>query len=165
LRISQSDVSFAMPCSSMFTNHSWRFSKCIGRSKLAATFVPVNQFYHAHPFDFRRWTIEGLRWEMRRFQTVASGSSGLLSNEILKIAHSFRSEGKVDISQDKVNEVISTAEVYLKSVARPRLYSGTFFWGTKKSHVICNYEREYMRMLRKEIAERTRDDSVAVAGA
>jgi predicted SAM-dependent methyltransferase len=122
--------------------------------------VPFNQFYHAHPFDFRRWTVEGLQWEMRRFDEVASGVSGVITNEVVKIANAFRMEGKLDISQEKIDEVVATTERYVENATRPRLYSGTFFWGVKKSHAISNVEREYMLKLREDVAKKMPNKAV-----
>lgn len=116
--------------------------------------VPFNQFYHAHPYDFRRWTVNGIDWEMRRFKKVSSGISNSITHEVKKIVHAINTEsdaGPVDNSLVSIVENIT--DDYTGSARLLRLYSGVFFWGIKESHDIQNFEMEYMKFLSTQVQQ------------
>lgn len=115
--------------------------------------VPFNQFYHAHPSDFRRWTVEGLSWEMRRFYKHGAGISGDISREVRNVASTIARESEMsEIPNEVLTKMEAVLDGYSSSARLVRLYSGTFFWGEKTSHDIDDVERSYMERLRADVA-------------
>ena len=114
--------------------------------------VPFSQFYHAHPYDFRRWTVKGLEWEMRRFQCLSSGVTANIDHEVRKIADSFARESKAPCASEATIKALESASRDYAATASPlRLYSGCFVWGKKTSHLTTAAEVEYMKQLGQEV--------------
>lgn len=115
--------------------------------------VPFNQFYHAHPSDFRRWTVEGLSWEMRRFEKHGAGISAGISREVRNVTSTITRESRISkIPDEALAKIEAVLDDYSSSAKLVRLYSGTFFWGEKRSHDINDVERSYMEVLRADVA-------------
>ena len=119
--------------------------------------VPFNQFYHAHPLDFRRWTVQGLEWEMRRFDRVSSGMTAGITYEVRKIADIFKRESKATVEEYYIASLEAIATTYTETTKSPRLYSGSFFWGTKRNHSISDVECAYMQLLRADVLRRSEE--------
>lgn len=114
--------------------------------------VPFNQPYHAHPYDFRRWTIPGLQWEMRRFERLGSGVNNMIVREVKKWAANINRETKgPQIKPLAVERAEALVQAYCETAERPTLYAGTYFWGRKAEHRISDAERAYMSELRAEV--------------
>jgi SAM-dependent methyltransferase len=114
--------------------------------------VPFLQFYHAHPHDFRRWTIPGLRWEMRRFKERACDFAGNISREVQPIAKALATESAAGpINPAYLRKIEATLDRYSESARLLRMYSGVFFWGEKISDERSTAEDAYMKELKAQV--------------
>lgn len=118
--------------------------------------VPFNQFYHAHPHDFRRWTTQGLAWDMYRFQQRGSGITADATREVRNIAKTIQRESGInDIPEASIVSLEDIIANYSKSTKLLRLYSGCYFWGEKIEHKIDEVDIEFMSRLRKRVLATT----------
>ncbi|KXF76571.1 hypothetical protein ATN84_10955 [Paramesorhizobium deserti] len=116
--------------------------------------VPFNQFYHAHPHDFRRWTVQGLAWDMYRFKQHGAGITANASREIRNIAKTMQNESTISkISETSIANLENLVEDYSGSAKILRLYSGCFFWGEKTEHKIDEIDLVFMSRLRRRVLE------------
>ncbi|MBB2973935.1 methyltransferase domain-containing protein [Mesorhizobium sp. RMAD-H1] len=118
--------------------------------------VPFNQFYHAHPHDFRRWTTQGLSWEMYRFKQHGAGVAADFVREIRHIARVIQAESKIDPIPDEALDAMEKRIAHYSNTTRLlRLYSGCFFWGEKTEHKIDAIDIEFMSRLRRRVVAAT----------
>jgi len=114
--------------------------------------VPFNQFYHAHPHDFRRWTTQGLAWDMYRFEQHGSGVAATAVREVRNIARTIQAESNISpISESSLAAMEGLLTNYSQSTKLLRLYSGCFFWGEKTEHKIDGVDVEFMSRLRSRV--------------
>ena len=95
--------------------------------------VPFMQFYHAHPHDFTRWTVAGLKILMSDFKEVASGIAEGAAYEVKKFLHHMNADAKLPVD----DSLIQLGERYVSEREQKwknnRFYSSVFFWGEKVS--------------------------------
>jgi SAM-dependent methyltransferase len=116
--------------------------------------VPFNQFYHAHPFDFRRWTVNGLKWDMRRFEPYGYGVAVHIPYEVRHIAGVIQRESAMQAPTAKaLGRLEEMLKEYMETTQLLRLYSSTFFWGRKTSHEVDVCEAGFMDRLRREVLD------------
>lgn len=95
--------------------------------------VPFTQPFHAHPHDYSRVTVPGIRRWMKDFQEIAVGCVGNYERETRKYAGMLEAHiGSSWFSRDGVERI---AELFERCKIDPDLfgkfYSYVYFWGRK----------------------------------
>lgn len=107
--------------------------------------VPFLQLYHAHPYDYLRWTVEGAKQLLRRMDVIESG----IVNGIAHEARKWHGHARKYVSKPASDRTLQALEAWLKEyderVDMPALYSGVFIWGEKRA-----LDPEYVRFMKHE---------------
>lgn len=118
--------------------------------------IPFNQFYHAHPHDFRRWTVQGLAQELYRFKEGGKGVSNYAIPEVRKIAKAMMAESSVkNIPEASLVAIEEAIHEYSQSTKLLRLYSACYFWGEKTEHNVDAVDIEFMSRIKKRVLAAT----------
>jgi predicted SAM-dependent methyltransferase len=112
--------------------------------------VPFLQFYHAHPNDFLRWTLPGIRRWMQDFDEVRAGVTEWAGREAGKFFEYLHVDAKETVPPDLKHMVIEFVEGMEKKIVHPRMYGGVFFWGRKNTRPISQEKSEYMLYLKRK---------------
>lgn len=105
--------------------------------------VPFSQPYHAHPHDYLRWTLPGLKkWMTDYFREVRSDLVEGFSYEADKIYKMLlRSVGIKDINP-AFNGILAELSAIEAKSKEPAVYSAVYFWGIKQEK-IPDYMRQF----------------------
>jgi SAM-dependent methyltransferase len=110
--------------------------------------VPFLQFYHAHPNDFMRWTLPGIRLAMQDFVDVRSGIATTFDYEAGKIFEFLhRDIGELPNASEK-QDLVEFVQDKLAGVKDPRVYGSVFFWGEKSPAPMAPEKIQYFEYLK-----------------
>jgi len=113
--------------------------------------VPFTQPFHAHPYDYSRVTVPGIRRWMKNFEEVAVGTIGNLGSELRKYSTmllSYTNDKLVDktVIDDAVNSI---EELDVDTDSFGKFYSAVYFWGKKPIvEKLSNVEKDYYTFLK-----------------
>jgi SAM-dependent methyltransferase len=122
--------------------------------------APFLQAYHAHPHDFWRCTLHGMRLWMEDFDEVASGIFEGFSNEATMLFDAFHRD--LDVAPETVSGKRARLKSYIrtmeeKNAVSTSLYSATFYWGEKPvNRVVPEAKKLYMNHRKQCMRERGR---------
>lgn len=120
--------------------------------------VPFLQAYHAHPHDYWRCTLPGIRRWMEDFVEVAAGIFEGFSEEATVQFDIFHSD--FAIPPENVSKKRKILEEYVRTVERQygpskSLYSATYYWGEKpRDRGIPEPKKQYMEHLKQGLTSR-----------
>ena len=121
------------------------------------TEVPFSQPYHAHPSDFRRWTLSGLKGSMEDFEEISAGIVVNLASMIMPFAREVLKTSGVAVNDDALVNFENIAKGYEVRAANPRFYSGVYFDGLKSRE--CDREKvDFMQYRKRKYLERNRSE-------
>jgi SAM-dependent methyltransferase len=113
--------------------------------------VPFMQFFHAHPHDYMRWTLPGIKILLGDFEEVGSGIASDAVEEVSKYIHYANTDAK--LPRDEQLERIATDYVAARAErwSDPRFYSSVFFWGKKATDTLPKEKVAYMESLKTRL--------------
>lgn len=114
--------------------------------------VPFLQFYHAHPFDFYRWTVAGLNTLMSDFIHVKSGIGVGAGYEARKFVRYLNSDAQFPIDEALVETVVGYVELRERKWKNPRFYSSVYFWGEKPLSPLPRVKIDYMEYVKSTLS-------------
>ena len=113
--------------------------------------VPFMQFYHAHPNDFTRWTLPGIRMAMQDFVDVRSGIATSFDYEAGKIFEFLhRDIGELPDASEK-QDLVAYVQDKLATVRNPRVYGSVYFWGEKSAASLAPEMIQYFEYLKTRL--------------
>ena len=113
--------------------------------------VPFTQPFHAHPYDYSRVTVPGMRRWMKHFDEIAIGTVGNFGSEIRKFGSMLLSyTGTDEIDIEAVEQTARSIEkLSIDSDKFGKFYSCVYFWGKKpEENLVSDVEKAYFSNLK-----------------
>jgi len=117
--------------------------------------VPFLQAYHAHPHDFWRCTLPGIRRWFVDFDEVQAGIFEGFAHEAQVLFDIFAHD--VKIPSDEAEKICQVIRDYIEAVEERHgypesLYMAVFFWGEKpKDRDVAPEKRAYLESLMRKL--------------
>ncbi|WP_054945689.1 class I SAM-dependent methyltransferase [Novosphingobium sp. KN65.2] len=115
--------------------------------------VPFLQSEHGHPFDFQRWTREGIRILMQDFTEISSGISAGAQRWFSAFAQTAYAHARAKAPDVLIKRGEVSLERLTEKWTKPIVYDSVYFWG-EKNLVIDDCKKAWMLRLKAKYKNR-----------